>query len=340
MKFNKKRIMTLTTIISLTLAMVSTSVKADEVVNLKVGNGSPASFHINTAWNKFKKEVEKNSNNKMRVDIFPAGQLGDDRELIEFVQMGELDLSSPSLATLSPWDSAFSVVDLPYQFSDKDIARKVLFGDFGEFLGNRMEKIGLKKVGWFELGVRELTNSQGPMYSPKDVEGLKIRTMPVEAHIMAWKQLGANPVPMASSEVFSALQQKVIDAQENPLSNIKAMRTYEVNKYITMTNHVYSAAVIIMNPEKFNSLTNEQKRIVTDAIAVASDYQQEVIKKEEQELVSWYKKQGVEINELTPDQMSVFQSEIKKLDSQYKELVGVDVFNKLQDSIQEISGNL
>ncbi|MTI17421.1 TRAP transporter substrate-binding protein [Rhodobacteraceae bacterium RKSG542] len=302
-------------------------------VTLKVAHGAPETMHMHKAWEKFKELVETRTEGDIEVEIYPAGQLGEGRELLEFVQMGEIDLNAEAVGVLSGWDDRFAATELPYTFANRDIARKVFDGEYGDWLAQEMEPIGFKSLGWWEIGIRHLTNSKKAVYTPEDVDGLKLRTMQVDAHIKAWDQLGANPTPMASGEVYSALQQGIIDAQENPLGNIQSMRTHEVNKYISLTNHVYSAYAVVMNPDKFNSLSEEHQKIVADAISEASDYQQQIIRTEEPKLVDWFRSQGNEVNELSAEQMAVFQNEIKALKPDFERMVGADTYKRLMDAV-------
>ncbi|WP_068314155.1 TRAP transporter substrate-binding protein [Polycladidibacter hongkongensis] len=325
-------------LVAASFLMAGTALAAD--VTLKVAHGAPESNHMHKAWQKFEEIVEKRTNGDIEVEIYPAGQLGEGRELLEFVQMGEIDLNAEAVGVLSGWDDIFAATELPYTFASREVARKVFLGEYGDWLAEKMEPIGLKSMGWFEIGIRQLTNSRGAVYTPDDVDGLKLRTMQVDAHITAWSKLGANPMPMASGEVYSALQQGVIDAQENPLSNIRSMRTHEVNKYISLTNHVYSAYTVVMNPAKFESLSPEQQTIVSDAVLEASEYQQSLIKAEEPELVDWFRAQGNEVNELTPEQMALFQGKIKELKPEFQKLVGEEAYGRLMDAVAKAEAEL
>ena len=191
---------------------------------IKIGHGAAESFHMHRALLKFEELVETGSNGEIDVQIFPSSQMGPDREMIEGVQTGVLEMAIPPSSFFAGWDPAFAVIELPYMYASKDIAFDVLDGAAGDSMLARVENQGLVGLGWLELGVRNVTNNVRPIASPQDLEGVKLRTMKVPAHVATFESLGANPTPMNFGEVYSALQQGVIDGQENPLAIITSQR--------------------------------------------------------------------------------------------------------------------
>ncbi len=320
-------------ILPFSLSIMLTQVQAAPIV-LKIGHGAAQGNHMTKAWEYFKQQIEKESKNGIQVQLFPAGQMGGDRELIEFVQSGTLDISSPTASVLAGWDKAFAASETPYLFSHREQAQQVLQGEFGQFLFTRLEPMGLMGIGWLENGWRQLSNAKRPIYTPDDLRGLKIRTMQVDAHILAFKTLGANPTPMAFGEVYSALQQGVIDGQENVLSNAMSSRVYEVNRYFSLTQHVYSAYIVLMNPDKYASLSTEQQQLLSKILAQTVDYQNQLIREEESSYVALLTEKGAEVNVLTPEQKQLFMDKLKPIMPQLEKGVDALVWQHLNQAIK------
>ncbi|MGR5140461.1 TRAP transporter substrate-binding protein [Photobacterium sp. DNB23_23_1] len=302
---------------------------------LSVGHGSPVTSPHHEAWKFFKEKVEKESNGEIKVTIFPATQMGEERELLELVQMGTLDMVGSNVAVLGGWDKAFSASELPYVFPNREVALNVLNGDYGQFLFTRLDDLGITGLGWFENGFRHITNSRRPIYEPSDLQGLKVRTMQVDSHMAAFKKLGANPTPMVFGEVYSAIQQKVVDGQENPFSLIVGNKFYEVAPYISLTNHVYSTHIVGINPVKYNSLPQEYQQLIQSAVLEAEVHQQEVIAQEEKEYINFLESQGAKVNYLTREQNQMFIDSISEIEDDLKQMVGVDAYNVLMKNVEK-----
>ena len=313
------------------LAMaLSLSGNAWAEVTIKVGHGAAETYHMNKAWLKFKEIVEKDSNNEIKVNIFPNGQLGGDRELIEAVQSGIVDMTCPVVEVMADLDPSFSAPGLPYMFSGRADALKALNGEFGHKLLAKTDQYGIKGLGWMENGIREITSNKGPIEKPSDLKGIKIRTMQVEAHIDAFKAMGANPTPMSFNEVYSALQQGVVDAQENPLGHIFSSRFYEVQKFLTMSNHVYSTHIVLANPDFYNGLSDKDRQIVNSALTQAIDYQQQVIASEEKQQLDAIQAAGVKITNLTPEQVDEFKKVTAPIREKYLKQVDPEIVAALK----------
>ena len=179
----------------------SFALEAAAATVVKIGHGASESFHMHRALLKFEELVESGSGGDLDVQIFPSSQMGPDREMIEGVQTGVLEMAIPPSSFFAGWDPAFAVIELPYMYASKDVAFKVLDSEIGNQMLNRVEKQGLVGLNWLELGVRNVTNNMRPIASPEDLEGVKLRTMKVPAHVATFEALGANPTPMNFGEV-------------------------------------------------------------------------------------------------------------------------------------------
>jgi len=192
-------------------------------------------------------------------EIAPGGQLGGERDMIEGLQIGSLDMVITSTGPLGNFVPEVFALDLPFLFRDYDHARAVLDGEIGQELAAKVDENNLVTLAWSENGFRHVTNSQRPITKPEDLEGIKLRTMENRVHMAAFTGMGASPTPMAFPELFGALQQGVVDGQENPITVITATKFWEVQKYVSLTGHVYSPAIVLASPALIDGLTDEQK---------------------------------------------------------------------------------
>ncbi|WP_319529619.1 TRAP transporter substrate-binding protein [uncultured Cohaesibacter sp.] len=310
--------------LAVALAMASAS-QAKTII--KLGHGTNEQFHMHRAMVKFKELVETGSNGELEVHIFPNSQLGPDREMIESVQSGILEMAVSPSALYSGWDPAFSVIELPYMYPSKAIALKVMHGEAGQKLLDRLENQGLIGLGYLESGQRQITNNVRAINKPEDLEGVKLRTMKVPAHVDTFKALGANPTPMNFGEVYSAMQQGVIDGQENPISIIASQRFYEVQKYLSLTGHVFTVYIPVISQQFFSNLPAEQQELIRKSMDEASEFQQQIISKEETEQLELIAKEGVEISELTSEQRQLFSDATESIRAKFRDSIGADVFD-------------
>ena len=305
---------------------------------IKVGHGAAEAFHMHRALLKFEELVEAGSGGEIDVQIFPSSQMGPDREMIEGVQTGVLEMAIPPSSFFAGWDPAFAVIELPYMYASKDIAFDVLDGSAGDGMLSRVENQGLVGLGWLELGVRNVTNNVRPVATPEDLEGVKLRTMKVPAHVATFETLGANPTPMNFGEVYSALQQGVIDGQENPLAIITSQRFYEVQKYLSTTGHVFAVYMPVISKPFFDSLSAEHQNLVKDSMAAARDHQAQLVASEDAAQLEQIRAAGVEVLELTAEQRQVFADKTESVRLQYREKVGAEAYDNWVSAVAAASG--
>src|SRR5438034_3894476 len=238
-------------------ALAQTALK----MNISVAQNS----HYGVAIDTFAREVEKRTSGRYKIQNFYAGALGAERESIEGVQLGTLDLTMTSTGPVPNFVPEVAILDIPFLFRDYAHARAVLDGPIGQDLLTKFDEKGIKALAWGENGFRHVTNNKHPVNTPDDLKGLKMRTMENPIHIEAYRQFGILPTPMAFTEVFTALQQGTVDGQENPLSVITAAKLDQVQKYLSLTGHVYSPAVFLMNKAQWDKLSDVDKQAFLDA---------------------------------------------------------------------------
>jgi tripartite ATP-independent transporter DctP family solute receptor len=258
------------------------------------------------AFEKFKELVEEKSDGRIQVDIYPDGQLGGEREMIESTQTGSIQMASPSVGVLANFSSALEVFDFPFIFEDIPTAHEVLDGEFGQDLLKGLEENGLVGLNYGELGYRHLSNNSHEVVEPSDIAGMKIRTMEVPMHIAYWEHIGANPTPLAFTEVFTGLSQGVVDGVENVLGLIYTGKFHEVSNYITTTGHIYDPEIYIMNQDFYNSLSEEDQEIIQSSIDESVEFLRDRNAEYEEELRTLLEEEGAIFRDLTDEEYNVW----------------------------------
>lgn len=278
--------------VALATLMVS-GVQAETV--LKLGHvGDPGSLYEETT-NKFASCVNDKTGGDYKVEVYGSSQLGSDEEMLQKLKLGQIAFSMPStiMSSVSP---TFGVFEMPYLIKDRDHMRKVR-DQMGDVFVNAAKAKGYALVGFWENGFRHITNNERPINKPEDLKGIKLRTPKGEWRVKMFKRYGANPTPMAFSEVFTALKTGVIDGQENPLAQITSGKFQEVQKYLSMTGHVYSPAFLATSQKQWESWDDKLKSTVSECGKAASDFAYDRSAELDESLIKVVKDAGVEINE-------------------------------------------
>jgi TRAP-type transport system periplasmic protein len=224
----------------------------------------------------FKKEIARLTNNQLQVDVFPAMQLGGAKENVDAVRSGTLALTWVGAAFLSRIVPELEAVSLPFVFANREAAFRVIDGPVGEAIEAKLQAKGFTSLGWMELGMRHVTNSRGPIKTMADLKGLKLRLQPNETHLATFRALGANPVAMDVKELYSALEQKVVDAQENPYTVIAASRYGEVQKQLSNSGHFFDFIAVVASKKAFDQMKPEQQKAVREAMTATIAYQRKL----------------------------------------------------------------
>lgn len=304
----------------------NTGVKDTYTIKLAYVVPETQSTHI-AAKEVFKKYVEEKSNGRIKVELHPNGELGGDRQAIEAVQLGTIQMTIPAAAVLSGFEPKFQVFDLPYLFKSKEAAYKALDGELGKKLSDLLIPLGLRNLAYGENGFRNITNNKGPINSPADLKGVKIRTMENPVHMATFKALGANPTPISFGELYTALQQGTVDAEENPIPLVYTSKFYEVQKYYTLDGHVYAATAVLINNDFFNSLPEGLQQIIVEGAEKYKDEQRKLSSQQDTEMLQALKDKGMQINELTPEQKQEFIDATLPVYDQFKDVLGEDLIN-------------
>ncbi|MBZ9558167.1 MULTISPECIES: TRAP transporter substrate-binding protein [unclassified Modicisalibacter] len=250
---------------------------------LKFGHLANKEHIWNKAAERFKQVVEKESDGRIDVQIFPNEQLGTEMEVINSIQLGTADMTITG-ESLQNWAPKAAMMAVPYAFRDSEQMRKAVEGDIGQQIEAQIEeKTGLVPIAWFERGPRELTSNR-PIKTPADLDGLRLRVPNVPLFVDTWQALGAKPTPMAFSEVFTSLQQGTIDAQENPLSLIESASFDEVQDYVNLTDHVRSWIYVVIGKQKLESMPDDLQKVVLDAADQMQSYEEKLFAEDQKRL--------------------------------------------------------
>jgi tripartite ATP-independent transporter DctP family solute receptor len=254
----------------------------------------------------FKEEVEKNSKGKIEIRIYPNSQMGGDRENFEGVQMGNITFTCQSTAPQTNFVKPAGIFDLPFLFPSKEVARKVLDGPLFNTIAKEYEKVNVKLLGIADQDFRELTLNKS-VTKVSDLSGVKIRTMENPNHMATWKSLGANPTPVPFNEVYIALQQKMVEGQENPYEYIVTMKFFEQQKYLIHTNHIFQTMGFVMNKATYDKLNPDLKTIIDTAAKNAVAFERKGIDAKNSSYLETIKKSGMQVIDLSPAVLSEFQ---------------------------------
>ncbi len=289
------------TIFIVSCLMVSTSLMITlpvhaKVMKLKLATVTPPHHAYNEGAREFARRINGATGGAIDIRVYPGGQLGKgERELLEGMQIGTIDLAITATGPISGFSQSMMALDLPFLFRDYHHVDTVLDGPVGRKLLDDLEKVRLKGLSFFENGFRNFTNSARPLLKPEDFRGLKFRTMENPVHLASVRELGAQAVPMSWGEVYTSLQTKVIDGQENPVAIIHSYKLNEVQKYLSLTGHFYSPAPLTMSLKRFKSLKPEWQKLFTKTAVDAATYERKVIRNNEQKQIRDLKVWGMDV---------------------------------------------
>lgn len=306
------------------------TVSAANAVELKLGYSLSETSHYGVGATAMAEELEKLTDGKFTIKQFPANALGGEREMVEGAQLGTVDLVITSTGPVGNFVPETLITDIPFLFRDYDHAHAVLDGPIGQELLDKFPDNDLIALAWGENGFRNLTNSKRPVKEPADAEGLKVRTMENQVHMEAFSELGVLPTPMAFPELFTALQQGTVDGQENPIGVILSAKFAEVQKYLSLTNHVYSPALFLMSPTVWDGLSDEEKDAFRKAAKAGAAAMREKVRSDADSGVATLKEAGMEVTEDVD--RAAFEKALEPLMAKYAEQFGQDKLDAIRDT--------
>jgi len=314
-------------LVGLGFGVAVTAAQAQTV--FKIGWVNTIDSHYGVGVTTFGDEIFKRTNGRYKLQYFPSGALGGEREMLEAVQLGTQDMIITSTGPVGNFVPETRIVDIPYLFRDYDHARKVLDGPIGQDILAKFPSKGLVAITWMENGFRHITNSKRPVKTPEDVKGLKIRTMENKVHMEAFKAMGALPTPMNMNELFTALQTGTVDGQENPIPVILTNKLYTVQKYVTLDSHVYSPAMIIINKDLWNKISDADKAAFKEAAKLALAANRKKVNDDEANGIEIMQKAGMEV--INKVDSAAFQKAVASAYATYNKEFGEANIKKIMD---------
>ena len=323
-----KRLFVKTVIAALTLLAAGiTSAQDYKERTVKFGTQNNAGHSIVLGMDRFKSIVEAKSGGKIKVNVFPAAQLGNDQFHVSGVQGGTIEMAVMNSGILASQVPAFAIFDFPFMFESEAVADKIVDGAFGKKMHARLEEKGIVGIGYWELGFRNMTNSKKPLNKVEDIAGLKLRVIPNPINLDWVKALDANPTPLPFPELYGALENKAVDGQENPIPTIKGNKFAEVQKHLALTKHVYNPQSVMVSKKFWDALTADEKKLFNDAAAEAGVFQRATNRAALGKDLADLKTAGMLVTEFPPAETAKFVEKMKPVIAKYAAQVGADVVN-------------
>jgi tripartite ATP-independent transporter DctP family solute receptor len=303
---------------------------------IRFGYGLNEQSNQGRAAKVFAEAVEKASGGKMRVRAIGGAALGSDNQMQQAVIGGAQEMMVGSTATLVGISKEMALWDTPFLFNNAKEADAILDGPIGQKVIDKLPEKGLVGLVYWENGFRNLTNTKRPVTKLEDLAGIKLRVMPNPVYLEAFNTLGANAVPLAFSELFSALETKTVDGQENPYNTILSSKFYEVQKYVSVTNHVYSPWIVLVSKKWWDGLSKDEQKVLMDAAKASRDFERKDTREEAGKALGELKAKGMQINELSPAETGRMRDKLTRINASIGANVGMDLWNETQAALAKL----
>ena len=287
---------------------------------------------------KFADLVAAKTHGRIAVKLFPGGTLGGDLQTVSALQGGTVEMTVLNAGILSAQTKEFGIYDFPFLFASPQEADAVTDGPFGKKLLDKLQSKNLVGLAYWELGFRNVTNSKRPLTKAEDLVGLKIRVIQSPIYIDMFNALGANAVPMPFPELYTAMEQKAVDGQENPFSTILASKFSEVQKHLTITRHMYNPQAVIASKKFWDSLTPADQKSITEAMTEATVFQRSVSRAQADVALDDLKKAGMQVSEFSPAEIDKLRAKVKPVVEKHSEKVGADTVKEVYDTLAKLRG--
>lgn len=287
---------------------------------------------------KFADLVAAKTNGRIAVKLFPGGTLGGDLQTVSALQGGTVEMTVLNAGILSAQAKEFGIYDFPFLFASPQEADAVTDGPFGKKLLDKLASKNLVGLGYWELGFRNLTNSKKPITKAEDIAGLKIRVIQSPIYIDMFNALGANAVPMPFPELYTAMEQKAVDGQENPFSTILSSKFAEVQKHLTITRHMYNPQAVILSKKFWDSLNPADQKAVTEAMAEATTFQRSVSRSQADVALEELKKAGMQVTEFSPAEVDKLRAKVKPVVEKHSDKVGAETVQEVYATLAKLRG--
>ncbi|MEP6876682.1 MAG: TRAP transporter substrate-binding protein [Burkholderiales bacterium] len=307
--------------------------------NFRVSNGVSKEHPMGNGLSKMGACTQEKSGGKMKIQPFWDGALGSDLTSTQSVRTGSLDMVITSTAPVVSIVPALGVFDLPFLFNTSAEADQLFDGKVGEWFSAKLPAVGVVNLAWWENGFRQTTNSKRPITKFEDFDGVKMRVMQNNIYLDTFKTLGSNAVPMAFTEVYSALETKTVDGQENPFTNIENMKFYEVQKYLTLTRHAYSPTLVLFSKKIWDTLSPQEQTTLRDCAVQGRGDQRKANRAQEARSVENLRAKGMVVNEIAPTEMQRIREKTKPIYERHAKEIGTEPIDMVMAELKRIRGN-
>ena len=303
---------------------------------IRFGYGLNEQSNQGRAAKVFADEVARLSGGKMKVRAIGSAALGPDNQMQQALIGGAQEMMVGSTATLVGITKEMALWDTPFLISNVKEADTLLDGPIGDKVRNKLQEKGLVGLAYWENGFRNLTNSKRAITKMEDMQGIKLRVMQNNVFLSTFQTLGANAIPLAFSELFSALETKTVDGQENPFNTILSSKFYEVQKYMTVTNHVYSPWIVTVSKKYWDQLSKDEQKVLSDAAKTSRDFERKDTRAEAAKAMADLKAKGMEINEMSPAESDRMRDKLTKVYAGIGADIGMELWNETQAELKKI----
>lgn len=305
---------------------------------IRFGYGLNEQSNQGRAVRLFAEQVEKNSGGKMKVRAVGAAALGPDVQMQQALIGGAQEMMVGSTATLVGITKEMALWDTPFLFNSAKEADAILDGPIGQKVMDKLQEKGLVGLVYWENGFRNMTNNKRPITRVEDFDGIKLRVMQNNVYLDSFRKLGANAVPLPFSELFSALETRAVDGQENPYNTILSSKFFEVQKYLSVTNHVYSPWIVLVSKKWWDTLSKAEQKILLDAARASREFERKDTREEAGRALAELKAKGMQINELTPAESARMRDKLTQVNAGIAVNVGMDLWSETQAELNKLRG--
>ena len=311
----------------------ATTASAADEIKAKFGTSLPDSHPQTLGARKFAELVDQKSKGRIKITVYSGAQLGSDQQMQAALRGGTQEFTAPSTATLANLVKEFGVFGLPFAFANEKQADAVFDGPFGQSMLAKLTDKDLIGLAFWENGFRHFTNSKHPIVKAEDLSGLKVRTMQNNLYIDLFSGLGSNAIPMPVNELYTALETKAVDAQENPFTVVQAQKFYDVQKYLSTTGHAYDAQVLIASKKFWDKLSAADQALMKDAAREATLYQRQISRELNSKARAELTKAGMQINDVSDVERQRMREKLQPVIAKYQTVVGEDTAKAFFDAI-------
>ncbi|ALV07432.1 TRAP transporter substrate-binding protein [Roseateles depolymerans] len=323
---------------SLVLAALPAAAQDIKPRLIRFGYGLAENSNQGRAVKVFADEVQKLSGGKMKVRAIGGAALGPDTQMQQALIGGAQEMMVGSTATLVGIAKEMALWDTPFLINNTREADALLDGPVGDKVRAKLEEKGMVGLVYWENGFRNLTNSKRPVTKLEDLDGIKLRVMQNNVFLDSFKQLGANAVPLPYSELFTALETNAVDGQENPYNTILSAKFFEVQKYLTITNHVYSPWIVTVSKKFWDGLSKDEKAVLQKAAVASRDFERKDTRDEAAKALAALKAKGMQVNELSPAEAARMRDKLTRVNAGVAAQVGMDLWNETQAQLSKLRG--